>query len=133
MRKAPQIREYMTPAPLTIGSDCPLADAIEEMKNHDIRHLPVRDKKDLVGILTWKNLNTALMRHDSGSMKVGDVMIPGPFTVKPDTLLSDVAAEMAEEKYGSVIVVDGNDVVGMFTTIDACRALREILDSVVPA
>ena len=34
---------------------------------------------------------------------------------------------MAEHKYGSAVVMDHGKVVGMFTTIDAMRALSELL------
>jgi acetoin utilization protein AcuB len=34
---------------------------------------------------------------------------------------------MAEHKYGSAIVVQNGQVVGVFTTVDACRALSELL------
>jgi acetoin utilization protein AcuB len=33
---------------------------------------------------------------------------------------------MAEHKYGSAVVMEGNQVVGIFTTVDACRALAEL-------
>jgi CBS domain-containing protein len=34
---------------------------------------------------------------------------------------------MAEKKYGSTVVVDHGRVVGVFTTVDALRALQELL------
>ena len=40
--------------------------------------------------------------------------------------LDEVVATMAEHKYGSAIVVQNQHVVGVFTTVDACRALSEL-------
>jgi acetoin utilization protein AcuB len=48
--------------------------------------------------------------------------------VGPRTSLAKVAATMAEHKYGSAVVMEKNRVVGMFTTVDALRALAETLD-----
>jgi CBS domain-containing protein len=45
------------------------------------------------------------------------------FTASPDTPLTDVVREMAENKYGSVVLVEDERVVGVFTTIDALRTL----------
>ena len=53
-------------------------------------------------------------------VKVGQGGVP--------VLLRDVARTMAEKKYGSAVVVEGEKVVGVFTTTDALRALAGILD-----
>jgi acetoin utilization protein AcuB len=45
------------------------------------------------------------------------------YTVQPETPLLDVAAAMADHKYGCAVVTEGHHVVGIFTTVDALRAL----------
>jgi acetoin utilization protein AcuB len=49
--------------------------------------------------------------------------------VSPDSPLDEVALEMAENRYGSAIIVQDKKVVGIFTTVDACRALAAILET----
>jgi acetoin utilization protein AcuB len=49
------------------------------------------------------------------------------FTTSPDTPLADVVETMLERKLGSAVVIDHDHVVGVFTTVDALRALRELL------
>jgi acetoin utilization protein AcuB len=46
-----------------------------------------------------------------------------PYTVAPDAPLEEVATRMADRKLGSALVVDRGSVVGLFTTVDALRAL----------
>ena len=46
-----------------------------------------------------------------------------------EALVSEVAAEMAEKKYGAAIIVQHNKVVGIFTMVDACRVLAELFDT----
>jgi acetoin utilization protein AcuB len=58
---------------------------------------------------------------------VEEAMTAQPFTVPPDAALEDVARAMAEQKYGSAVVVDKGAVVGLFTTTDALRALSSML------
>lgn len=38
-----------------------------------------------------------------------------------------VANELATKHYGSAIVTENDEVVGIFTTTDACKALAEVL------
>jgi acetoin utilization protein AcuB len=60
-------------------------------------------------------------------MAVEDVMMPDPFTCSPQASLADVAAEMAEHKYGcAVIQQENHKVVGIFTAVDGLRTLAEL-------
>ena len=49
------------------------------------------------------------------------------YVAAPSTPLADAVLVMAENKYGSVVVVDGAKIVGVFTTIDALNALTQLL------
>jgi acetoin utilization protein AcuB len=49
------------------------------------------------------------------------------YAVTPDAPLDDVVAEMARRKYGSAVVVDHDQVVGIFTTVDVCQAFADML------
>ena len=78
-------------------------------------------------------LEEALLVDGSERMRVEDVMMPDPYRVPPSATLDRVAQEMAEEKYGSAVVQEeGGKVVGIFTTVDVCRALREVLQTFYP-
>jgi acetoin utilization protein AcuB len=54
-------------------------------------------------------------------------MVPDVYTASMDAPLQTVAAEMARLKVGSAVVVDGDDVVGVFTAVDGLRALADAL------
>ena len=132
MSKAiPQIRKYMTAAPHTIGHDQTLASAQNMMRELRIRHLPVLDGGRLVGVLTERDvaLIETLKDVDPKNVQVSDAMSQQVYTVSPDGPLDEVAAEMAEHKYGSAVVMDNNHVVGVFTTVDGMSALSELLQS----
>lgn len=125
----PTVQKYMSTAPHTIGREQPMALAHRMMREHHIRHLPVLHEARIVGILSDRDLNLieALENVDPKLVKVEDAMTPDPYVVAPETLLDEVVATMAEKKYGSAVVVDQNKVVGIFTTVDACRAFAELL------
>jgi acetoin utilization protein AcuB len=119
------IYKYMSPAPQSIGHDQPLSVAHKMMREHHIRHLPVLDAGVLVGIVSDRDLYfiETLRDVDPDDVTVEDAMTPNPDFVAVDTPLREVAAQMAETKHGSAIVLDGDRVVGIFTTVDALRAL----------
>jgi acetoin utilization protein AcuB len=130
MSKAiPQIMKYMTTTPHSIGPDQTLATAHKMMQQHRFRHLPVLVGGKLVGMLTDRDLHLieTLRDVDPEKVKVEEAMSTSPFSVAPDAPLDEVAATMAEHKYGSAVVVQNNKVVGVFTTVDACQALADLL------
>ena len=99
------------------------------MREHNIRHLPVKGNGKLVGILTERDIDFAL-RVDGktpAEMYVKDAYIPDPFVTAPETPVANVAARMAHDHIGCALVVDNERLVGIFTTVDACRVLSEVL------
>lgn len=122
------ISEFMTKSPYTAAVDMPLLEAQEILREHDIRHLPVLDGEKLVGMLSDRNLKEALASPGGEKFLVEDAMMPDVFAVSPDTELSTVVEEMAAEKYGCALIQEKDGkVIGVFTTVDACRLLAELL------
>ena len=119
------LRELMTPRPKTIGREQTLAKAKATMTELGVRHLPVLHGGRIEGILSSRDiaLLERLPRVDSEVMTVEEAMSGEPYVVAPDAKLRDVARTMAKHKYGAVVVMDGPEVVGIFTTIDALRLL----------
>jgi predicted transcriptional regulator len=71
----------------------------------------------------------ALPGIDLAFATVDEAMAEEPWTVTADAALAHVAATMAERKIGTAVVVDDRDpdqVVGVFTTTDALRALAAL-------
>ena len=54
--------------PITIGVDDDIQVAIETMKTHQIRRLPVLDGHDLVGIISQADIAHALSNQEVGSL-----------------------------------------------------------------
>lgn len=125
----------MTRAPHTIGFEETLAAAHRLMGTHGIRHLPVLHSGRLVGMVSQRDLHLieTLRNVDPHEVEVSEAMTPTPYTVTPRSSLRKVASEMAANKYGSAVVMENERVVGVFTTIDALRALFTLLEEQRPA
>ena len=125
---SPKVYKYMTPSPHSIGRDETLVVAHNIMRKNRIRHLPVLDGGVLVGLVSERDLLfiESLRDVDLAEVQVEDAMAVDPYFVNVDTPVREVAAMMIEHKYGSAIVVDHGHVVGIFTTIDALRAVLDL-------
>lgn len=130
-RSIPKISVYMTTEPHTIGADQTMAHAHAVMREHRIRHLPVLSAQHLVGIVSVGDLHMVetLSEVDPTKVRVDEAMTQDVYTVSPDAPLDEVVHQMAMHKYGSAVVIDNGHVVGVFTTVDACRAFADMLQT----
>lgn len=123
------ISTFMTPAPISIGRQQPMAEASRRMTEHRIRHLPVLDGGRVVGILSDRDI--AMVESFPGvnanDVTVEEAMTPDPYVVHPNTPLVEVVAQLAEHKYGTAVVIENNRLAGIFTLVDAMRAFAGFL------
>lgn len=128
----PLIGRYMTRQPWTISSHHSLSEASAVMREHDIRHLPVVDDGQLVGVVSDRDVRLLQSLGGRGGTRVAEAMSEPAFSVQATAPVDEVARAMGEHKYGSVVVVTrGGAVEGIFTMVDACRALADIIERAV--
>jgi acetoin utilization protein AcuB len=127
----PQISKYMSTTPHTAGPSSTLDQAMKLMRENQIRHLPILDGNQLVGILSERDIRMieSFKGVDPTKVLVGDTMEQNVYVVPPSASLDQVAAEMASKKYGSAVVMQNLNVVGIFTAVDAMSALSELLQT----
>jgi acetoin utilization protein AcuB len=125
----PTIQKYMSTSPHSIGTDQSLAVAEKMMQQYKIRHLPVLDGGKLVGIISDRDIKflESFKDVDPTVSKIKDVSVESVFTVEPDSKLDEVCDVMAEKKYGCAVVMSNHKLVGIFTWVDALRAMSELL------
>ena len=125
------IDEIMHPFPHTVGSNQTLAVVKEMFRQHGIRHLPVCDRGKLCGILSERDVDFALRvdKESAENLLVKDCCTPEPYAVSASTPTDVVVRKMAQEKIGCAVITEKDRVVGIFTTVDACRALAELLST----
>jgi CBS domain-containing protein len=58
MRPDDQVYRWMTPCPQTIARSATMASARALMRKYDIRHLPVLDSGEIVGIVSERDLSS---------------------------------------------------------------------------
>jgi acetoin utilization protein AcuB len=120
----------MTPSPLTIGPTSSLSKAVRLMRGNQVRHLPVVDGGRVVGVLSQRDIliMESLPGVNPTEVRVEEAMVRDVFAVVPGAPVGQVIETMIDRKLGSAIVCEGEQVLGVFTTIDALRALHALLE-----
>ena len=124
------VRDYMSPAPITITVDADYKRAFEIIEEKDLHHIPVIDQTaGVVGIVARRDLQLAARYFHEAPVEVREVMHTPVVTIAPDADLAHAADLMREHGIGSLPVCDGGKgrLVGIITESDLLRALSDLL------
>lgn len=126
-----KISEFMTAAPHTIGHDQSISQALNSMQRYGVRHLPVLEAGELVGVISDRDVNfvRSIKDIDLDTFTVEEALSGEPNFAAPETPLRDVISRMADTKSDCTLVVEGQKVVGIFTEVDAYRTLARVLEA----
>ena len=124
MSSIPMMKDVMTAAPRTIGVDDTVGEASHAMVEYNCRHLPVLDGGKLVGVISDRDLSLALnvFEKKPNELLVRSVFVEHPYTAQVTDKLDKVLNDMVALHIGSTLVCDGEELAGIFTTMDACSA-----------
>ncbi len=131
MIRMPAIKSLMTAFPYSISAGAPVNEAVAFMRDQQIRHLPVTDDGELVGVISDRDIKLVLgpdfAYPDPDKLTVAEAMIREPFIVDLDERADKVLEHMAEHHVGSAVVTRLGKLAGVFTTSDACKAFADYL------
>ena len=134
------IASIMKRTVLTIGPDASIEEANRQMRDHDIRHLPVTVGANLVGIVSDRDISLATTFTSKVDqqlrnvrleepLSVADVMTANPVILRPTDGLVAAIRTMRDGKLGAFPVMDRDALVGIVTTTDLLEACLEQLVS----
>ena len=131
------VRDYMSINPITVEPNDSIGDALELLKDHSIRRLPVVSKNKLVGLVTETDLlkaspsaATSLSIHEINylypKIKIRDIMTREVVTISPDAAIEEAAVIMREKKFGTLVVAEKDNLVGLITESDLFKAFIDV-------
>ena len=131
------VREIMMGSPVTLKPEDTLDLANDVITLGRIRHIPVVDTGQLVGLLSERDLMGAAASRIFGlrqksktallkSVLIREVMKKRVITVTPETSIEDAARLMADKKIGCLPVVSDGAIVGLMTTTDILRYVERL-------
>lgn len=126
-----RVSEVMTPAPIQVNGETPIATCALRMIHLGIRHLPVVSEHGrLAGIVT----DAAVQRHGavwggefvsygrSSALTAADLAVPAEVVARPDDALPAMMRRLAATRQDCIVVVDGRDhPIGMLTEHDLLK------------
>jgi acetoin utilization protein AcuB len=130
-----QVRDIMTTNPHTARTTTTIFDAMSTLENEQIRHLPVVQEGELVGIVSDRDLlrfsHMALVKDPDAArtrlqLPLAEIMSGEPEHVGPDDDIDDAIDLMIENRVGALPVVDEAEgrLVGIVSYVDILRAAR---------
>ncbi|MBZ0166776.1 MAG: CBS domain-containing protein [Candidatus Omnitrophica bacterium] len=126
-KEIPTVQKFMSYDPVTLDADKAIVDAENLMRDNGIRHLPIVEDGQVVGILSDRDIKLAKsIVQAADAIQVRHICQSDVYSVEPNTPIDVVVDTMADHQYGSAVVVQNGKPVGIFTTVDACRTLAEI-------
>ena len=136
------VYERMTRHPITAAPNTPVAEALQTMRENNIRRLPVIDPKSdrLVGIVTEKELLyaspspvTSLSIHEihylMSKITIDEIMTTEVVTVAEDTAIEEAALLMIDNRVGALPVMRGQQLVGIVTETDLFKTFIELFSA----
>ena len=118
-----QVKNLMSKTLITIDKDQSLADALKLLRKNRISRLPVLNNKELVGIVSERDIAAKLGSSKYESMPasrlhVSSVMVKDVISVPLTMQLDEVANIMLDNGIGSVPVMEDDKMVGIVSKAD---------------
>jgi Zn-dependent protease/CBS domain-containing protein len=117
-----KVRDIMTSEVVTVPPSMTINQLIEVMFQSKHVSYPVVDNGRLVGLIAFNNVHQVPANRRDEIM-VGNIMLRNLEPAKPDDEASVVFVRLAQQRLGSIPVVQGDDVIGIVTQKDVTSAM----------
>ncbi|MGK0414410.1 MAG: CBS domain-containing membrane protein [Polaribacter sp.] len=138
MKKRVEISEIMSRKLITLNISDTLVDAKKIFEENSIRHIPIVDEKQIVGMLSYSDIlkvgyadatedekNIELTIFDWFTIK--QVMAKELYSVPSNSTVKEVAEMLVDKEFHALPVVDDDELVGLVTSTDFIRYLADTL------
>jgi len=123
------VETMMTKQVVALDSTMPIGDVTALMEQRHIRHFPIVDEGELVGIVSDRDLRTVGSEHPKAKVgvsfkdEVAKIMNAPVITAHPRDPIEEAAKVLCENKIGAMPVVQEGELIGIVTAVDFLREL----------
>jgi acetoin utilization protein AcuB len=137
-----EVHEIMQRTVTCLDSRSSILDASDLMERESIRHVPVTERGQVVGIVSDRDLRLYIpeqylsrgeteVEHARKEQTLKQVMQSKPLAVDPSTELDEAIDILLDNRIGALLVVDSNEQLrGIITYEDVLRFTRDQLASI---
>ncbi len=122
-----KVKERMSPDPYTVGPEASVDQALGLMTAHGIRHLPVVDQGELVGLVTDTQLRSAWFPSLLEEVQVRDVMTEDPLSIDEEATVYQAARLLYNHKLTGLVVLSQGKLAGVITLADILGVFVSLL------
>jgi acetoin utilization protein AcuB len=138
------VQDIMQAELITILPETTLPEALRLVQRRGVRHLPVVENGNLVGIVSDRDLKRAMpsaatslsaqeLNYLLDRVKVGEFMTRGVITIAPMFPVEEAARIMVTEKISALPVTEGGRLVGIVTETDVLRLFAKAMGAMEPS
>ena len=131
-----RVKNLMKSPVITVGPAESALVVAELMDRHRIRHLPVVEDSELIGLVSKSDLDRQILgaveelpygrqRDYLDSFTANDVMTRNVVSVDQEQDIPDAATTMMDHKFGCLPVTEGTRILGILTESDFVRFVAE--------
>ena len=134
------VRDYMTRKVSSLREDARLLDAALMIRHSGKRHVPVLSAEGkVVGIISDRDVArlapsmlARMSQEEYNEIFEKTPLVQGmtknPITISPDAPIDDAVSILHSKKIGAILVVEGEELVGILTVSDMLGLLHELLN-----
>jgi len=134
MKNTATVKDIMTTNVITLSSSDKLENAEKLFKKNNIRHIPIVDNGEIVGMLSYSDLLRLSFADLTNEEFEIDAFIYEMFTIKqimaknltmvpPNTTIKKVAQMLVEKEFHALSIVKDEKLLGIVTSTDLSRYL----------
>ncbi|NVM53002.1 MAG: CBS domain-containing protein [Candidatus Helarchaeota archaeon] len=118
----------MTYNPRVISSDTSVEEAAELMDRYKVSGLPVVDENELIGFISQNELISLCTKFTT--VKIKELMSKVKIEISPDERLIHARKLMFDNKFGSLLITEGGEAVGVVSEGSLARKFAHFRESV---
>ncbi len=127
------ITHIMTSQVLSVTKETPLHEVERLMKKKHIRHMPVIQGKNIIGIVSLTDLERLSFAASFGEesdedevtvmslLSLDQVMIRKPFSLQKNATVGDATQVLIRMDFHALPILDGEELIGIVTTTDLLK------------
>ncbi len=116
------VKNYIRENPITIPAMATIQEASRILVKNNIHGAPVKDKEEIVGIVTLTDIGKTLAEGKT-SLKIKDIMTKEIISVDGETPLYEVVKVFNKERVGRLMVRVNGELVGLISKTDILSRL----------
>jgi len=110
-----KVNEIMTKGVVVCDKSTYVKDVGVKMKQYDIGFIPVSEDKDIIGVITDRDM---VIRNAALDDEIASYITPRVITIEPNADIEEAAKLMGQEQVKRLLVKEGKQLVGVVSFSD---------------